>query len=673
MIIDIHKKTYFTSLITMFFATYAFCTAIPIQLTLQSPSDIKGNHHNTWGVRTGNGSSSYHSPARGVGLVAISPADFNVIFQKAPHEYEILGNLESLADQKFRVYARSLHCYEDFMLWLQKRISGDKDFRVPGFKHSFSTFGKTKSEFHDFVNGEANRITRERAKREPLKQEEAERAAELKRQREKQPRLSITDYASFEALNASFIESHDNTNQDLATRSQQRSDALKKTIANSGTCFDYSAQVSHPTFTDPYADVFNNCYGTALDKQLHEELCATRTTIMELQSRHPHLIQVQTISPVIYHFTALAKEQTNPDVAFNLSDFCHHLTQAAQGFGHAAKIFARGLGKGAINTVEHNAAFIKSLVTHPIDDIAKPLYQAGASLGKAIFHATTLALNDPETFQSKSKEAAITIGKYVRDNPEDTIAAVVECLISFKGANLVKLKQAQSIVNAVREQEQFARALQLATNATTKITTPIKEAFAEACAVASLGIQHGKTAMHNMIKVAQQQPELTSVGDIAALKVPPQYFNDASRLSQEVTGRLPHNTKNNLALHTQGIAHEIGSFTDRINKNFEHLIQSAGSSLKGNNTAAGRAFQKHTIRQGSAFIGEITGNGVKNTEQAMIYINKILKSPESTFIIRHSKAYGEVLDVRLPNGVGARWTADGKTFIGFLEQYTTKQ
>ena len=41
-----------------------------------------------------------------------------------------------------------------------------------------------------------------------------------------------------------------------------------------------------------------------------------------------------------------------------------------------------------------------------------------------------------------------------------------------------------------------------------------------------------------------------------------------------------------------------------------------------------------------------------------------------TYTVRNTKAFGDVLDVRLPDGTGARWSADGKTFIGFLEKYT---
>ncbi len=114
------------------------------------------------------------------------------------------------------------------------------------------------------------------------------------------------------------------------------------------------------------------------------------------------------------------------------------------------------------------------------------------------------------------------------------------------------------------------------------------------------------------------------------------------------------------------------NITSKTHKYFERLIKSANEIIKNNNTAAGRAFQKHAIRKGSVFKGEITGNAQKNSEQAMNYIKKILNSSESTFNIRDTRVYGRILDIRLPNGMGARWTANGKIFIGFLENYTIK-
>ena len=102
------------------------------------------------------------------------------------------------------------------------------------------------------------------------------------------------------------------------------------------------------------------------------------------------------------------------------------------------------------------------------------------------------------------------------------------------------------------------------------------------------------------------------------------------------------------------------------------LINSATIPGKGGVTPVGRAFQKHAGNPNRAgtFTGDVAGNAAKNTEQGTKYLNSILDNPNSIYTVRNTKAFGDVLDVRLPDGTGARWSADGKTFIMFLEKYT---
>lgn len=498
------------------------CYAEFYHLDLYTSTQSNSNEQTNFDEILINNSNSYDDSRLNTALVQLSSAEFKDIFQKAPDEYEILRYLELFAFPFFRSYVSSLCCYEDFMIALQAKINNDKCFRkqtakMPGFNCSYSIWSGTKSEFHDFINNEADRILKIREEKN-------------KKLYENQPRLCIADRSSLEILKLSYAKSHNSADKNIINRLRQRTEAINKTLSGNGSCFDYSSRVKHTKFNDANADVFDNCYGTELDKQLHEELCQTRTQMMQLETSHPDIIQIKTISPVVYHFTALAKQQTNPEVAFHISDFCHHLTQTAQAFGNASLIVFKGLGKGVINTVEHNIAFCQSLATHPIDEVIKPLYRAGAALGKAMYCASELAINDPENFNKKAKGLILAAGKYVYENPEDAIAAVVECLLPIQAGRLVKLKQVQVLVKAVQEQEALARAIQIST----KITTPIKEVLSDACAAAEIGIQYGKNALNNVIRVALQQPELISVGDIAALRIPSECFNDFNKLSKEV-------------------------------------------------------------------------------------------------------------------------------------------
>jgi hypothetical protein len=114
-------------------------------------------------------------------------------------------------------------------------------------------------------------------------------------------------------------------------RSQQRIDAVTQTMENGGT-FDYSNMIdAHPIFTDIDAHVFDQCHGTFIDKQLHQELCLTRTTMHQLLEINPGSARVQAFTPMIDHLTALIKQEEDLANAFGLSDYAHDLVQIIAG------------------------------------------------------------------------------------------------------------------------------------------------------------------------------------------------------------------------------------------------------------------------------------------------------------------------------------------------------
>jgi len=104
----------------------------------------------------------------------------------------------------------------------------------------------------------------------------------------------------------------------------------------------------------------------------------------------------------------------------------------------------------------------------------------------------------------------------------------------------------------------------------------------------------------------------------------------------------------------------------------DDLMNSATTPGKAGVSPVGRAYQKHAGNPNRAgtFVGKVSGNAVENTQNRAKYLNDILSDSNSTYMVRETKAFGNVLDVRLPDGTGARWSSDGETFIGFLEKYT---
>lgn len=97
----------------------------------------------------------------------------------------------------------------------------------------------------------------------------------------------------------------------------------------------------------------------------------------------------------------------------------------------------------------------------------------------------------------------------------------------------------------------------------------------------------------------------------------------------------------------------------------DNLSQAAGAADKGDLTAAGRALQKHGGRSGSAF-PEARSNPAEINKAGQAVVDEILTAPGSTTTRRHHARFGDVIEVRAPDGRGVRYDASGR-FIGFLE------
>ena len=97
-------------------------------------------------------------------------------------------------------------------------------------------------------------------------------------------------------------------------------------------------------------------------------------------------------------------------------------------------------------------------------------------------------------------------------------------------------------------------------------------------------------------------------------------------------------------------------------------LMTAGNQLDkgGELTKAGRALEKHGSRPSSLY-PQATGNVANKNALGNQTLDSILNNPNATSVTRHHAMYGDVLEIRIPNGMGVRFSADGNTFIGFLE------
>jgi hypothetical protein len=61
----------------------------------------------------------------------------------------------------------------------------------------------------------------------------------------------------------------------------------------------------------------------------------------------PHSHYVEILAPVVYRYTAQAKTEKCPITAFELSDFCHTITQVLSHEMHVLYDTSSAVGKGA--------------------------------------------------------------------------------------------------------------------------------------------------------------------------------------------------------------------------------------------------------------------------------------------------------------------------------------
>jgi hypothetical protein len=108
-----------------------------------------------------------------------------------------------------------------------------------------------------------------------------------------------------------------------------------------------------------------------------------------------------------------------------------------------------------------------------------------------------------------------------------------------------------------------------------------------------------------------------------------------------------------------------GENQENTNK-VEGLIEAGNAPDKGGLTAAGRALQKHGSREGSVF-PKATGNSASINAQGESVLKGIVTHPDVISTTRHHARFGDILEYKIPGGQGARFSSDGKTFIGFIE------
>lgn len=126
--------------------------------------------------------------------------------------------------------------------------------------------------------------------------------------------------------------------------------------------------------------------------------------------------------------------------------------------------------------------------------------------------------------------------------------------------------------------------------------------------------------------------------------------------------------------HLLGMMHTAGTLPTPLPPPRSDLVE---SSMKPHHpnvkgcflTDAARALAKHANRSSEGWWGCFSGNDSDKNRHASEVINRLLDGC-CWMNVHFIQPHQGVFEVRVAEGYGARWSADGKEFIGFLEPYT---
>ncbi|TYH83579.1 hypothetical protein ES332_D02G141600v1 [Gossypium tomentosum] len=122
-----------------------------------------------------------------------------------------------------------------------------------------------------------------------------------------------------------------------------------------------------------------------------------------------------------------------------------------------------------------------------------------------------------------------------------------------------------------------------------------------------------------------------------------------------------------------GLAHTTGTISDVLSPPKSTLLSSFMLSynpdVKGSTLTHGaRALAKHVNRSSNKYWGNLNGSDSNKNKLAMGVIMDLISN--SCWLNMYTvQPHGDVFEIRVAEGYGARWSKDGYKFIGFLEPY----
>ena len=312
-----------------------------------------------------------------------SVADFQKFFSTVSEE-KILSNYELFSLENFRTYARTLSCYNEFMLFLETKIRNDKKIRqktafVPGFDYHFGFRGE-KSGFHDFIFAQTSEIRKMQSQKNndviQIPMQVSHVADTFKNAVETRLVENISELSAqiqdlalqtSEVNNAqSPIQVDQVVAQEVSNEQLQKNVVLPQKVLHVHETHvmnqleqDWLSQKDtayNSARLEERLDALNKVkvtQGLELDELLHKELAESCSRMQELSRDFGHDRHVQMLSPFVHLRADQAARESNPIVAFELSDFCDMTTKALEHGMHVLYDAGCAVDRGIVSGIKH--------------------------------------------------------------------------------------------------------------------------------------------------------------------------------------------------------------------------------------------------------------------------------------------------------------------------------
>ena len=185
---------------------------------------------------------------------------------------------------------------------------------------------------------------------------------------------------------------------------------------------------------------------------------------------------------------------------------CHYLFAASQALDRMTEIVQKGLVFGVVNSAEHTIDLCHKMVSHPYDDVIKPLTLASMSLARAVATFPFKVIKDPEAVGARMQAMSLALEEFVTKEPEQAVAYVVECLIPLPSLvpKLASVRKVFGLKKACKIEQSLEKILAKTKKVASPVCAPVQEFLKRTQELIKLQVKRGNAFFDKAIDKVKQ-------------------------------------------------------------------------------------------------------------------------------------------------------------------------